>query len=98
MAVFPLDGSSSDADVSSAALACARTLLNLAMASPAPGEPPLTLHVALHAGTVAEMHVGDGHVSGRFCHLVRAYSRLNAFAVACCRCEGSPLNVHNPNR
>ena len=60
-----------DAAAACAAAECARALQGLDAAAPAPGEPPLTLHIALHTGMLAEMHLGDGDAaSGRWEFLV----------------------------
>jgi hypothetical protein len=60
----------SDAAAAAAAAACALCMLSLQSASLAPGEPPVALHIALHVGQLAEMHVGNGgSLGGRWEHL-----------------------------
>jgi class 3 adenylate cyclase len=65
----------SDAAAARAAAACALALLQLEVASPAhspmAGEPPLSLHCALHCGALCDMFLGDGDApGGRWEHMV----------------------------
>ena len=53
-----------DAAAAQAAADCARAMQRLDATAPAPGEPPLALHIAMHAGMLAEMHLGDGDAPG----------------------------------
>ncbi len=59
-----------DGVAASAAAACAAALLQLPSGGAA-GVPALSLHIALHCGQLAEMHVGDGNApAGRWEHLL----------------------------
>ncbi len=67
LVAWPLaEGASGEAEACAAA-ACALALLRLRASSPAAGEPPLSLHIALHAGELCEMHVGNGDTPGGRC-------------------------------
>jgi hypothetical protein len=72
---WPLDGGGDDAGddarhAAVAAAACAMRLLNLEPTTPASGEPPVSLHLALHCGAVTEMHLGNGDsLGGRWEHM-----------------------------
>jgi len=64
---WPLHASpdaAADSIAARAAADCARAMQRLDATAPAPGEPPLALHIAMHAGTLAEMHLGDGDAPG----------------------------------
>jgi hypothetical protein len=63
---WPLEGSSeSEARAAArAATCCAHAMLALEPTRPAAGEPPLALHIAVHCGTLSEMHLGDGDAPG----------------------------------
>ena len=51
-------------DAARAATCCAHAMLALEPTRPAAGEPPLSLHIAVHVGTLSEMHLGDGDAPG----------------------------------
>jgi hypothetical protein len=60
-----------DAAAAAAACACALSMLRLEALSPGSGEPPVSLHIALHAGALSEFHIGNGDVpGGRWEHMV----------------------------
>jgi class 3 adenylate cyclase len=82
---WPLDDDGGEDGVearraAAAAAACAMCMLNLEPTTPASGEPPVALHIALHCGEVAEMHVGNGDaLGGRWEHMC-AGTALDALA------------------
>lgn len=60
-----------DSASATAAAACSLALLRLPGGGGAAGVPPLSLHIALHAGVLSEMHVGNGDVpGGRWEHML----------------------------
>lgn len=70
MVAWPLPlapDSGADAQAAAAALACSLAMLRVEPTAPSPTEKPLTLHCALHTGTLAELHVG---VEGSWVHLL----------------------------
>jgi class 3 adenylate cyclase len=63
-------GALDDGAAAAAAAACATALLQLPSGATA-GVPALSLHIALHCGQLAEMHLGDGDApGGRWEHLL----------------------------
>jgi class 3 adenylate cyclase len=71
LVAWPLDAGASDSEAACAAAACALAMLSMQASAPAEGEPPLSLHIALHVGQLVELHVGNGDApGGRWEHFV----------------------------
>ncbi len=71
LVAWPLHEGACAKEAACAAAACALAMLRLQHSSPAAGEPPLSLHIAIHAGELAELHVGNGDTpGGRWEHML----------------------------
>jgi class 3 adenylate cyclase len=71
LVAWPLHEGACAKEAACAAAACALAMLRLQHSSPAAGEPPLSLHIAIHAGDLAELHVGNGDTpGGRWEHML----------------------------